>query len=475
MIIKGNPAGSVGFWSSHLLRDDTNERAEVQEIRGLTADNLPAALREMQAVAAGSRSHGNFMYAANINPGPGERLTPEQWREAWDTLEKNLGLEGHQRVIVEHHKEGRTHQHAVWNRVDVDTMKVADMGGNWRVHEATARDLESRFDLTPTPTPARGSTPAAPELWEVRAAERSGIDPEQVKHDATTAWNKTMSGGAFVRAIEAQGYVVAKGDRRDFCLVDQAGDVHSLARRLEGVKAAAVREGMADVDRDAMPTVAEARAAQREGAAHRAAEQITRQQAEREAAQRAEQEAQRRAQLEAAAKVEREAAQRAEQEAQRRAARDAAAKIEREAARKPEREAAAQSAWLDRAEAQRADRLGQDPAKEAARAGLEVMDAATGAISKLGDFVVDILAGPKAPPSAAAQDIRAQRRALAALENIRESMERGERLKAGDLEHLTQTHLENIRARGDDYLREMIDRMERERERARSYDRARER
>ena len=102
MIIKGNPAGSVKFWSKHLLRDDTNERAEVKEISGLLAGDLPSALREMQAIAAQSRSHGNFMYQANINPRDDEHLTPEQWKEAVDTLEKNLGLEGHQRVVVEH-------------------------------------------------------------------------------------------------------------------------------------------------------------------------------------------------------------------------------------------------------------------------------------------------------------------------------------------------------------------------------------
>ena len=52
MIINGNPAGNVGYWSSHLLRDDTNTRAEVKEISGLLAEDLPTALREMQSIAA---------------------------------------------------------------------------------------------------------------------------------------------------------------------------------------------------------------------------------------------------------------------------------------------------------------------------------------------------------------------------------------------------------------------------------------
>jgi hypothetical protein len=111
VIIKGGAAGNVGWWSKHLERDDTNDRAEVMEISGLLATNLPTALREMQAMAAQSRSHGNFMYQANINPDTDERLTPVQWKEAVDTLENHLGLGGHQRVVVEHEKDGRVHRH----------------------------------------------------------------------------------------------------------------------------------------------------------------------------------------------------------------------------------------------------------------------------------------------------------------------------------------------------------------------------
>ena len=203
------------------------------------------------------------MYQANINPQGDEQLTPEQWKEAVDLLEKNLGLEGHQRVVVEHEKEGRTHQHVVWNRVDVEDLRVTDMGGNYRIHMTTARQLEIRFDLTPTPTQAALDRKPTLELWEIRAAERSGINPATLKDELSELWRSTDSGKAFAAALDERGYMLAKGDRRDFCVIDQAGDAHSLARRLDGVKAKDVRERMADVDRDSLPTVAEARAAQR--------------------------------------------------------------------------------------------------------------------------------------------------------------------------------------------------------------------
>ena len=76
MIIKGNPAGNVGCGATPL-RDDTNDRAEVVEISGLLAEDLPTALREMEAIAAGSRSHGNFMYQANISPREDEQVDAE--------------------------------------------------------------------------------------------------------------------------------------------------------------------------------------------------------------------------------------------------------------------------------------------------------------------------------------------------------------------------------------------------------------
>lgn len=408
------------------------------------------------------------MYQANINPREGEQLSPEQWREAVDLLEKNLGLEGHQRVVIEHEKEGRIHRHVVWNRVDVESLRVADMGGNYYTHERTARDLERRFDLEPTRSlhgehREEGRPERTPELWEQRAAERSQIDPKELKAELTDLWRSTDSGKAFKNAIEERGYVLAKGDRRDFCIVDHAGDAHSLARRVEGVRAKDVRERMADIDRDRLPTVAEARDQQH--ARHPSRDAAARAWEDRQGPDR-----QRPVQ-------EPKGADRGDERQVLHSAKGENSRDGRHG-RKEEAEARAQERWLDRAEAERVDRV-RPP--DMARSTLFVADVAGGTVVKLVDFVTGLLDGggrkPPATPEAISrsEEILRMRRAEAALENIRESMERGEGLRVSDLMHLTPSHLENIRLRGDDYVRHLVEDIQREEERKNDYGRTRER
>jgi hypothetical protein len=261
MIIQGGRAGSVSFWSTHLLRMDTNTRAEITELRGVVADDLKGALREMQAVASGSRCDDNFMYQANINPRGHEKLTPAQWAQAVDTLERNLGFEGHARVVVEHEKEGRQHVHVIWSRVD-ENLRVVSPFNNYWTHQRTARDLEREFGLEQVPQRRVGERPI--QLWEQEKAEKTKIDPKAMKVELTGLWREADSGQAFAAALAERGYVLAQGDRRDFVVIDHAGTTHSLARRLEGVKAAEVRERMAGIDRASLPSVEDARASQRE-------------------------------------------------------------------------------------------------------------------------------------------------------------------------------------------------------------------
>ena len=273
MVIKGNARAGAKSLAAHVLRGDTNELVKVEEIRGVVSEDVEGALREMEAVACCTNTR-KPLYHASINTPVEERMTPEQRARAIDRLEEALNLTGQPRVVVIHEKKGREHCHIIWSRTDLEKSIAIRMDHNFRTHEIVARELEREFghervqgahvERDGKPRPAR--TPGHDEMQQ---AARTGLKAKEAKEQITALWRATDSGQAFQAAIEEKGWILARGDRRDFVVVDPQGGTHSLARRIDGAKAKDVRERMADLDASALPTAQEARAMQAERLAER--------------------------------------------------------------------------------------------------------------------------------------------------------------------------------------------------------------
>jgi hypothetical protein len=273
MINKGTSCAGAFRLAKHVTRRDTNERVEVKEVRGVVAQDLLGALREMEAVACGARTAKPF-YHASINTRADERLTDEQRAHAIDKLEESLGLTGQPRVVVVHEKKDREHTHIVWSRIDLDRMAAISDSHNFRKHEEVARALEKEFghervqgahaERDGKERPAR--TPSHAEMLQ---ADRTGVRPAAAKALMTDLWRETDSGKSFQAALETKWYVLARGDQRGFVAIDSEGGLHSVARRIEGAKAADVRQRFADIDPASLPSVAEAKQMQRESQAER--------------------------------------------------------------------------------------------------------------------------------------------------------------------------------------------------------------
>lgn len=261
MVIKGGARRAGGFFAKHLMKAEDNERVTIAEMKGLYAQDLPEAFNELRALAGGSRDR-DYFYHASMNPREDEHLTPEQWEFAVGRLEQNLGLDGHVRFQVEHEKEGRTHRHIVWSRVDPDTLNLANHWRNYEAHDKTRFELEQAFHHEPTPQTPEPSQRKSREIadWENFRAAETGIDPKQMKSEITELWQHSDGGRAFQAAIEEKGYLLASGNRRDFVLIDPQGDIHSLGRRIDGIKAADIRAKMGDLDRDSLMNAKEASA-----------------------------------------------------------------------------------------------------------------------------------------------------------------------------------------------------------------------
>jgi hypothetical protein len=450
VVIKGTSCAGARRLAVHLTRTDTNERAEVREITGVAAEDLRGALLEMEAVAAGTRTTKPF-YHASINTRADERLTEEQRAYAIGQLEEKLGLAGQPRVVVVHEKEGREHCHIVWSRIDLDHMRAISDSHNYRKHEEVARDLEREFghervqgahaerDGKERP----GRTPSHEEMLQ---AERGAVSPNEAKALVTELWRQADSGQSFQTALENEGWLLARGDRRDFVVIDPNGGTHSLARRVEGAKAKDIRARMADVDPELLPGVAEARTVQRERQSERrptfqelwpqVAREVVRPQPEQMPTPH----------------VRREEPQQP-----------------KPAPRRPEpfpaRHIQDESSRTDEARTIPARTVDARPVK-APPGTLKVVDAATGLVASLGDFILDFLSGsPSAQKQADTTDLVASserrliasRRADLAIDNIRRDMEAGRNLKSEDIKSLTLQHQEQIRNFGDDAVRQMVE------------------
>ena len=263
MIIKGKSRTGPQQLATHLGNAEKNERVSLIETRGTIAQDLRGALVEMDAYAIGTRCEKSLYHAA-ISPEPPHRLTDEQRTEAVDALEARLGLDRHARVVVMHEKLGRQHIHVVWSRIDLEKMRSVSDSHNYRKHEEVARDLERRFGHDrvqgahherdgverPDRTPSRA---------ELQQQERTGITGSGVKAEVTAAFRASDGPTAFRAALEERGYLLARGDRRDYVIIDRKGGVHSLARRIDGMKAAALREFMAAMNHESVPNIEHAR------------------------------------------------------------------------------------------------------------------------------------------------------------------------------------------------------------------------
>lgn len=232
------------------------------------APNLIEAFRQWQIIGEGTRGE-KALYHAYISPAEqyANIMTPEQWLRAADVLAKELGLENQPRAIVLHDGHGRPHAHIVWQRTDVETMRMIEDGNNYKAHERASAALEMEFghehvpgkhskrDRSKQPEPPKETFTTA----EQQQAARTELTPTERKEQVTALRAGTDSGQAFKNALAEAGYILAQGDKRAMVLVDAEGEVYSLSRHVTDLKAKELKAFMADVDNKTLPTVEQAK------------------------------------------------------------------------------------------------------------------------------------------------------------------------------------------------------------------------
>lgn len=274
MIARGQIHSSGPKLAAYLTTGKEGERAELVELRGVLAEDIRGAFADLQNIAALTQAEKPFFHA-HIRLPDDERLTREQWLIVADRMEKALGFAGQARAVAFHRSDTHgDHLHVAWNRIDLDTMKAIDPGLFALKMRDEARKLEVEFGLRQLSNePRRDRLTKAPKQGEFEQARRLDTDLDAIRNGIRQAWNASDNGPSLAAALEQQGMILARGDRRDFVVIDAAGGEHALGKRVCGVTAGEVRQRLGGEEfKRGLPTVAEARAMQREREEERARE-----------------------------------------------------------------------------------------------------------------------------------------------------------------------------------------------------------
>lgn len=248
--IKGKSRKEAAKAGAYLLNKGKNEKVELIEIKETVSQNVKDAMREMEAVAAGSRSE-KFLYHASINFEEGENLTSKQDKlKAVDILEKELKLVGHQRVVVEHNKDNREHLHILWNRVDPETMIARHMSNSYAAHERAAREIERTFGLKHVKgvhVLEENEKPAdrAPTHNEIAQSKKTGVNLHKWRNEIRQL-AEGKSGAELINALDEQGHIVGQGDKVGFIILDPSGTPQRMAQSL-GLKVKELQERLGDI------------------------------------------------------------------------------------------------------------------------------------------------------------------------------------------------------------------------------------
>ena len=265
MIAKGNLHGAGGRLARYLVTGKRGERAELVELRGFASADIRMAFLDVEIQARGTRAEKPFFHAYVRLPA-GEGLDQAQWRYVAGRIEKQLGFADQPRAIAFHHlPDGATHMHIAWSRIDLDDMRAIDPGLYKFKLKEISRALEIELGLARV---RNDRDPAdrtrAPGRNEFEQARRLGTDLKAIRNAIRECWERSDSGKGFAAALDARGLILARGDRRDFVVVDHAGGDHALSKRITGVTSADTRTRLADIERAQLPGVDAAKAMQRE-------------------------------------------------------------------------------------------------------------------------------------------------------------------------------------------------------------------
>jgi hypothetical protein len=247
MILKGNQRANAAELAFHLMKDE-NEHIRIVEMRGFSSDDLLEALLEIQAISRATQCE-KYLYSLSLDPPKEAEICDDLFLDASDRIEARLGLDGQARIVVEHIKDGRTHAHAVWSRIDIESLKAIKLNYPKRKLNDLSYELflEHGWEIPAGYLPGQEADLMNYSYQEYQEAKRGARDPKFLKHQIKRCWETSDDRISYEAALERCGLFLAQGDRRGFVAVDYDGKVYSLSR-FTGVKTKKLSERLGEPD-----------------------------------------------------------------------------------------------------------------------------------------------------------------------------------------------------------------------------------
>jgi hypothetical protein len=256
MISKGTTHNNGARLAAYMTTGKDGERAELWQLRGFEATNIKDAFRDVQIIAGATKAEQPFFHV-QVRNRERETLSRQQFEYAADRIERMLGLAGQPRAIAFHINErtGAEHMHVAWSRIDENTLTAIPLPFFKERLKKISRELELHFGLEPVTNRRKGNIRFAPTRAEQEQAKRIGLDVHEVRNAIRDCWDRSDCGMSFQAALDHEGLILAKGEKRDYVVIDRAGGMTALGKRILDVSAAETRRRLSDLPRDELPTV----------------------------------------------------------------------------------------------------------------------------------------------------------------------------------------------------------------------------
>lgn len=197
MILVSSERGNSGELARHLLNDQDNEHVTLHELSGFLSDDLTGAMKEASAISKGTKCQ-KHLFSCSFNPPEHEEVPIEIFEDAINRIEAKLNLKGHARAIIFHEKEGRRHAHAVWSRIDAESMTAKNLSHYKLKCQDISRELyhENNWSLPQGLARKGQGDPRSYSLVEYQQSKRMKVDARDIKGSIQDAYASSDNSAA---------------------------------------------------------------------------------------------------------------------------------------------------------------------------------------------------------------------------------------------------------------------------------------